>query len=75
MPISETNLDLSGTVQPFALSSVGSTPNKDKYHVDDIKDPTPCTLVYIKGRTSRTIEVAEATIMSSRILHGRPVPT
>ena len=41
--------------------------------MDDIKDPTPCTLLYIKGRTSRTIEVAKATVMPSRILHGQPV--
>jgi hypothetical protein len=63
MPSSEINLDLGATVQqPFASSSAGSTPNrdKDKYPVDDIKVPTPCTLMYVKGRTSRTIEVAEA---------------
>jgi hypothetical protein len=61
---------------PFATSSAGSTPNrdKDKYLVDDINDPTPCTLMYFKGKTSRTIEVAEATLMPSHILHGRPVP-
>jgi hypothetical protein len=42
MPSREINLDLDATVeQPFALSSVGSPPNRDKYmyHVDDIKDP------------------------------------
>jgi hypothetical protein len=78
MLIIEINLDLSATVeQPFALSSVGSAPNrnKDKYPVDDIKDLTSCTLMYVKGRTSRTIEVAEATVMPSRILDGRPIPT
>jgi hypothetical protein len=77
MPSSDINLDLSALVQqPFALSSVGSAPNmyKDKYPVAEIKDPTPCTLMYVKGRTSRTIKVAEATVMPSRILHGRPVP-
>jgi hypothetical protein len=76
MPTLEINLDLGATVQPFALSSVGSSPNrdKDKYHVDDIKDPTPCTLMYVKGRTSRSIKVAEATMMPSYILYGRPVP-
>jgi hypothetical protein len=42
--------------------------------VDDIKDPTPCAVMYVKGRTSRTIKVAEATVMSSRILHGQPIP-
>jgi hypothetical protein len=29
--------------------------------------------MYVKDRTKRTIEVAEATVMPSRILHGRPV--
>jgi hypothetical protein len=78
MPILEINLYLGATVQqPFGLSSAGSAPNtdKDKYPMDDIKDPTPCTLLYVKSNTSRTIEVAEATVMPSRILHGRPVPT
>jgi hypothetical protein len=78
MPSPEINLDLSATVQqPFALSSAGSAPNMDKdmYHVDDIKNITPCTLMYIKGRTSRTIEIVEATVMPSRIHHGRPIPT
>jgi hypothetical protein len=42
--------------------------------MDDIKDPTPCTLIYVKGRTSRTIEVVEATMMPSCILHGWLVP-
>jgi hypothetical protein len=77
MPSSEINLDLGATVQqPFALSSTSSAPNrdKDKYPVDDIKDPIPCTLMYVKGRTSRNIEVAEATVMLSDILHGRPAP-
>jgi hypothetical protein len=40
--------------------------------VDDIKDPTPCKLMYVKGRTKKTIEVVEATMMPSRILHGQP---
>jgi hypothetical protein len=62
---------------PFALSNADSAPNRDKdrYPMDDIKDPTPCTLMYIKGRTSMTIEVAEATMMPSRIHHGRPNPS
>jgi hypothetical protein len=38
--------------------------------VDDIKDSTPCTLIYVKGRTSRTIKVIECTVMPSYILHG-----
>jgi hypothetical protein len=77
MPSPEINLNLGATVQqPFAPSSASSAPNRDKdmYHVDDIKDPTPCTLMYVKGRTSRTIKVAKATMMLSRIHHGRPVP-
>jgi hypothetical protein len=70
----EINLDLDATIQqPFALRSASSAPNrdKDKYPMDVIKDPTPCTLIYVKGRTSRTIEVAKATVMPSRIHHGR----
>jgi hypothetical protein len=65
------------TVQPFAPSNADSTLNKDKdkYPVDDIMDLTPCTLIYVKGKTSRTIKVAKAIVMPSRILHGRPVPT
>jgi hypothetical protein len=76
MPTPEINLDLGATAQPFAPSSAGSAPNrdKDKYHVDDIKDLTPCTLMYVKGRTSRTIKVSKAIVMPSRIHHDRPVP-
>jgi hypothetical protein len=73
MPVLEINLDLDCVVQPFSLSSAGSAPNKDKYPMDDIKDPTPCTLVYIKGRTSRTIELVEAIVMPEHIHHGQPV--
>jgi hypothetical protein len=76
MPSPEINLALGATVQqPFALSSAGSAPNRDKnkYPVDDIKNPTPFTLMYVKVRTSRTIKVAKATMMPSRILHGRPI--
>jgi hypothetical protein len=75
MPTPEINLDLHTTIQPFALSSAGSAPSrdKDKYPMDDIKDPTPCTLMYVKGRTSRIIEVVETTVMPSFILHGWPI--
>jgi hypothetical protein len=41
--------------------------------VDDINNPTPYTQMYVKVRTSRTIEVVEATVMPSLILHGQPV--
>jgi hypothetical protein len=76
MVIPEINLTLGATVQPFAPSSAGSAPNrdKDKYPVDEIKDPIPCTLMYVKGRTSRTIEVTKATMMPCHIPHGRPIP-
>jgi hypothetical protein len=77
MPSPEINLDLGATAQqPFALSSAGYVPNRDKdrYPVDDIKHPTPCTLMYVKGGTSSTIEIVEATVMLSRIHHGRPIP-
>jgi hypothetical protein len=30
--------------------------------------------MYVKGGTSRTIDVAEATMMPSHILHGWPIP-
>jgi hypothetical protein len=77
MPSPEINLHLGATVQqPFAPSSAGSAPNRDKDRcpVDDIKDPTPCTLIYVKGRTSRTIKVVEAIVMPSHIHHGGSVP-
>jgi hypothetical protein len=75
MLILEINFNFSATVQPFTSSSAGSTPNKDKdkYPMDDIKDPTPCILMYVKGRTSRIIKVVEATVMSSHMLHGWPI--
>jgi hypothetical protein len=67
MPSLEINFDLGATVQqPSAPNSIGSTAkrDKDKYPVDHIKDPTPCTLIYVKGGTSR------ATVMPSRIHQG-----
>jgi hypothetical protein len=42
--------------------------------VNGINEPTPCRLVYVKGRTLRTIEVADAIVMATRIMHGRPIP-
>jgi hypothetical protein len=42
--------------------------------MDDIKDLIPCTLMYVKGRTWKTIEVAEATMMPGWIHHRWPVP-
>jgi hypothetical protein len=72
----EINLDLDTNVQqPFAPSSTSSAPNRDKdrYPMNDINDLTPCTLMYVKGRTSRTIEVAKATVMPSRIHHDQSI--
>jgi hypothetical protein len=41
--------------------------------VDDINEPTPCTLLYVKGRMLRTIEVPDAIVMTICIMHGWPV--
>jgi hypothetical protein len=69
----QVNLEV-GTATPqvvLAPSSACSTPDNQKYHVDDINEPTPCTLLYVKGRTLRTIKVADAIVMTTRIMHGR----
>jgi hypothetical protein len=58
-----------------APSSDGSALDNQKYPLDDINELTPCTLLYVKGRTLRTIEVVDATMMATRIMHGRPVPS
>jgi hypothetical protein len=68
--VPQINLDI-GT--GFTPSSVGSTPDHQKYNVDDINEPTPCTLHYVKGGMLRTIEVADAIVMATHIMHGRPV--
>jgi hypothetical protein len=74
--VPQINLEV-GTTTPQvvpALSGVGSAPDNQKYHVDDINEPTPCTLLYVKGGTLRTIEVADAIVMATHIMHGQPVP-
>jgi hypothetical protein len=73
--VTQINLEI-GTApsSPPALSSALSAPNHQKYLVDDINEPTPCTLLYVKGRTLRTIEVADAIVMATHIMHGRPIP-
>jgi hypothetical protein len=43
--------------------------------VDDINEPTPYILLYVKGRTLRTIKVANAIVMATRLMHGRPIPS
>jgi hypothetical protein len=39
--------------------------------MDDINEPTPCTLLYVKGRMLRTIKIIDAIVMATRIIHGR----
>jgi hypothetical protein len=58
-----------------APSSAGSAPDNQKYLVVDINEPTPCTLLYVKGRTLRTIKVADAILMATHIMHGQPAPS
>jgi hypothetical protein len=70
--VPKVNLDIDTRL---TLNSGGSAPDNQKYHVDDIKEHTPCTLLlYVKGRTLRTIEVANTIVMSGRIMHGRLIP-
>jgi hypothetical protein len=57
------------------LSTAVSAPDHQKYLVDDINEPTPCTLLYVKGSMLRTIEVVDANVMATRILHGQPIPS
>jgi hypothetical protein len=73
--VPQINLDI-GTASPRVVpapSSVGSAPDHQKYHVDDINEPTTCTLLYVKGRALRIIEVADAIVMTTHIMHGRPI--
>jgi hypothetical protein len=71
---SKINLDVDGAVQPFTPSNAGSTPDNQKYHVDDIKEIAPCTLLYVKGRTLRTIEVDDTIVLPGHIFYSRSVP-
>jgi hypothetical protein len=57
------------------LSNVGSTPDHQKYPVDDINEPTPCTILYVKGRILRIIEVGDVIVMATHIMHGQPIPS
>jgi hypothetical protein len=72
LSIPQINLDIS---TGFTPRSVGSTPDHQKYLIDDINEPTPCTLLYVKGRTLRAIEVADAIVMTTPIMHGQPIPS
>jgi hypothetical protein len=69
VPVSQVKLDI-GT--GFTLGSVGSALSNQKYHMDDIKELTLCTLLYVKGRTLRTIEVTDAIVMSGHIMQVSP---
>jgi hypothetical protein len=67
-----------GTAMPQvvpALSSASSPPDNQKYFVDDINELTACTLLYVKGRTLRTIKDADAIVIATCIMHGRPIPS
>jgi hypothetical protein len=70
--IPQINLDIS---TGFTPSSVASTPDNQKYPMDDINEPTHCTLLYVKGRMLWTIEVANTIVMATRIMHGQPIPS
>jgi hypothetical protein len=70
--VPQINLDIGIGSTP---SSVGSTPDHQKYHVHDINEPTPCTLLYVKDKTLRTIKVVDAIVIATRIMHGRLIPS
>jgi hypothetical protein len=57
--VPQINLDIS---IGFTLSNAGSTLDHQKYPVDDINEPTPCTLFYVI--------VADAIVMTTHIIHG-----
>jgi hypothetical protein len=44
--VPQVNLDIS---IEFAPSSASSAPNNQKYPMDEIKEPTSFTLLYVKG--------------------------
>jgi hypothetical protein len=77
VPIPQINFDI-GTATPRVvppLRSAGSALDHQKYPVDDINEPTPCTLLYVEDRTLRTIKVVDAIVMATRIMHGRLIPS
>jgi predicted metal-binding protein len=63
------NLDI-GT--GFTLSSADSAPDNQKT-IWMTSMTHPFTLLYVKGKTLRTIEVADAIVMATCIMHGGPV--
>jgi hypothetical protein len=68
--IPKLNLDIDTRFTP---SNVGSAPDNQKDHVNAIKDPTPCTLLYVNGRKLRTTEVLDTIVMYGHIMHGWPI--
>jgi hypothetical protein len=66
--VPQINLDI-GTALPPVVSA------PQKYPVDDINEPTPCTLLYVKGKTLRTFEIADGIVMATRIMYGQPIPS
>jgi hypothetical protein len=70
--VPQINLDI-GT--EFTLTSVASVPNLQKYPMNDINEPTPYTLLYVKGKPLRTIEVVDTIVMATHIMHGRSIPS
>jgi hypothetical protein len=75
--VPQINLDISTAPPPVvpALSNGGSAPDQQMYHVNDINELNPCTLLYVKGSMLKTIEVVDAILMATHIMHGRPVPS
>jgi hypothetical protein len=65
--IPQINLDIS---TGFTLSSASSALNIQKYHMDDINEPTPRTLHCVKGKRLRIIKVVDAIVMATHIMHG-----
>ena len=64
---SQINLKV-GTATPQVVpapSSANSAHNNQKYPVDDINEPTSCTLLCVKGRMLRTIEVGDTIVMAT----------
>jgi hypothetical protein len=74
--VSQINLDIRTALPRVvpAPSSANTAPDHQKYLVDDINEPTPCTLLYIKGRMLRTIEVADAIVMATRTIYDWHIP-
>jgi hypothetical protein len=68
----QVNLDI-GTA--FTTSTASSAPDNQKYPMDDIKETTPCTLLYVKGTMLSTIEVLDAIVMLDHIVLGQPIPS